>query len=776
MDLPSPAIIFWGPDQTQIYNDGYAQIMGPRHPRYFGAPYRECWPDTYPLIYPWMRRVLDHGEVIEVVREPIPVTRYGFEEDAFFTFTFSPLRDDDGRIAGILQPVFEVTDAVLSERRSAVLAELTPDRRRVRRAADVLRVLARATEGVPAAALFLRDAAGGSCRCEDTTGAERWGPQLPPALGAAAEEVCASGEPMRLEQPPAYVLPLPASDGGRCVGAVTLGLNPRLHFDERYREFLHSVARQIAALLQRLTMQRRRTPAGLSARALPAGAGRHRAARRPRARLRAGQPAVPVDRRRPCGRGPPDPRRAARAGAAALSRPARRGLPARHGPRRHRRSRAAGRHARRAEPAPLQLRLPADARRGRADDRHPGLLLRGQRSGARAAPLRGADAAAAAGAPAKGRVPGDAGARAAQPAGADQLGRRTATRRPSGRRGDGRRRRGHRAPGAAHDGAGRRPARRLARHARPGRDRAPAAVDGCGCARRRRTGTPADRRPRPHADAGTARAVATGSGRPQAPGADRRQPADQRRQVHARQRRDPARDVGRRRAGRAERRRRRHRHPGRAAVARLRALRAGAAQQGPRRRRPGHRPGAGEEPDRAARRHGRVRERRQRPGQPLHRAPALHRGGRPAGRARCRRRRLRPRPPHPRRRRQRRRGADAGHAAARQRPRGAGGDATAGSRQPRRGLPAGRRAAGHRPARTRRLRAGDPPARPGDDRAHGAGRDLGLRPGRRPRTRAPRGLRPLPRQAGRLRRAGGAAGAGRRRRDARGLNARRASR
>ncbi|WP_043818777.1 PAS domain-containing protein, partial [Rubrivivax gelatinosus] len=160
MDLPSPAIIFWGPDQTQIYNDGYAQIMGPRHPRYFGAPYRECWPDTYPLIYPWMRRVLDHGEVIEVVREPIPVTRYGFEEDAFFTFTFSPLRDDDGRIAGILQPVFEVTDAVLSERRSAVLAELTPDRRRVRRAADVLRVLARATDDVPAAALFLRDAAG----------------------------------------------------------------------------------------------------------------------------------------------------------------------------------------------------------------------------------------------------------------------------------------------------------------------------------------------------------------------------------------------------------------------------------------------------------------------------------------------------------------------------------------------------------------------------------------------------------------------------------------
>src|SRR6185369_15734724 len=34
LELPSPAIIFWGPDQTQLYNDGYAVIMGPRHPRY----------------------------------------------------------------------------------------------------------------------------------------------------------------------------------------------------------------------------------------------------------------------------------------------------------------------------------------------------------------------------------------------------------------------------------------------------------------------------------------------------------------------------------------------------------------------------------------------------------------------------------------------------------------------------------------------------------------------------------------------------------------------
>lgn len=114
--LPTPAIIFWGEQQAQLYNDGYALIMGPRHPRYLGATYKECWPDTYPLIYPWMRRVLDSGEKVTVDRTHIPVTRKGYQEDAWFTFTFSPLRDDDGRIAGILQIVTEVTESVLAER------------------------------------------------------------------------------------------------------------------------------------------------------------------------------------------------------------------------------------------------------------------------------------------------------------------------------------------------------------------------------------------------------------------------------------------------------------------------------------------------------------------------------------------------------------------------------------------------------------------------------------------------------------------------------------
>src|SRR5215213_4144 len=109
LEMPTPAIIFWGPEQTQIYNDGYAVIMGPRHPKYLGASYRECWPETYSVIYPWMVDVLEHGKVKKFENALVTLTRHGFTEEAYFTFTFSPLRDDDEKIAGILQPVVETT-------------------------------------------------------------------------------------------------------------------------------------------------------------------------------------------------------------------------------------------------------------------------------------------------------------------------------------------------------------------------------------------------------------------------------------------------------------------------------------------------------------------------------------------------------------------------------------------------------------------------------------------------------------------------------------------
>jgi hypothetical protein len=141
-ELPTAAVIFWGPTQVQLYNDGYSVIMGPRHPRYLGATFRECWPEAYETIDPWMKRVLENGETVAVNRTLVPLTRYGFTEEAYFTFSFSPLRDGARRIAGVLQIVTEVTDAVLSERRTVVLHQLSNRTAHAATTDDALRLAA----------------------------------------------------------------------------------------------------------------------------------------------------------------------------------------------------------------------------------------------------------------------------------------------------------------------------------------------------------------------------------------------------------------------------------------------------------------------------------------------------------------------------------------------------------------------------------------------------------------------------------------------------------
>lgn len=263
--MPTPAIIFWGPEQRQLYNDGYAAIMGPRHPRYFGLPYGECWPDTYPLIYPWMRRVLDHGDPWQVEREHIPLTRYGFDEEAYFTFTFSPLRDDEGRIAGILQPVFEVTASVLSDRRTDTLRRLSPDDPSGRPALDgLLAALGANTADLPFVRLYLRrddgmlspaigcgTLADGPAAAVDRAAqawAEGTGP-LPCTLDAE------SGWPAPANARAAALLPLATGPGSPPIGAVAFGVSARLHFDGRYQAFLSMAARSIAETLLRARAQ-----------------------------------------------------------------------------------------------------------------------------------------------------------------------------------------------------------------------------------------------------------------------------------------------------------------------------------------------------------------------------------------------------------------------------------------------------------------------------------------------------------------------------------------
>lgn len=257
LKLPTPAIIFWGPDHLQLYNAGYAVIMGPRHPKYLGATYAESWPDTHPTIHPWMKRVLG-GEVLEVVNAPFTLTRHGFNEETYFTFSFSPLRDDSGAIAGFFQPVFEKTPEVLAERRVATLRGFAPETA----SSNVSEALQANLRDIPFSLVSVWSEAEQALVLEACSGLAAKPAGVPEAVQRAFEvsapqliervedvlgmpHVGIWGDPTRT----ALALPVRRSDADPARGVVVLGISPRLPFDDAYRGFFEAVARELAANL-----------------------------------------------------------------------------------------------------------------------------------------------------------------------------------------------------------------------------------------------------------------------------------------------------------------------------------------------------------------------------------------------------------------------------------------------------------------------------------------------------------------------------------------------
>lgn len=114
-----PMLLAWGSELILIYNDACIQILGEKHPAAMGKPLREVWAE----IGPFAERALA-GEAIYRENLPLLVYRNGYDEQRWFTFSYSPVRDESGRVAGMLCACIETTEAALSARRRDALLAL----------------------------------------------------------------------------------------------------------------------------------------------------------------------------------------------------------------------------------------------------------------------------------------------------------------------------------------------------------------------------------------------------------------------------------------------------------------------------------------------------------------------------------------------------------------------------------------------------------------------------------------------------------------------------
>src|SRR5689334_19577134 len=115
----------WGPELTFLYNDAYGKMtLGVKHPWALGRPAREVWAEIWDDIGPRIRTVMETGAATWDEALLLFLERSGYREETYHTFSYSPLADDTGGVAGMLCVVSEETERVIGERRLSTLREL----------------------------------------------------------------------------------------------------------------------------------------------------------------------------------------------------------------------------------------------------------------------------------------------------------------------------------------------------------------------------------------------------------------------------------------------------------------------------------------------------------------------------------------------------------------------------------------------------------------------------------------------------------------------------
>jgi PAS domain S-box-containing protein len=270
-----PMTLWWGSELRHIYNDAYVPVLAGKHPKALGTPAAEVWAEIWHILGPQTRRVLEGGGATWNEHLLLPMQRKGFLEETYFTFSYSPVRDDAGSIQGVLVTCQETTKQVQGDRQLQLLRDLAARTADARSEDDVCAaaagVFGKHGADVPFAVLYLADAAqvprvvasAGFARDAAGGGA----PSLPPSApewpleaadsaegGLAIVELGASLGPLPTgawEQPPtrAAVVVLDAGGGTRPLGYLVAGLNPLREVDHGYTQLFRLAGDQITRAL-----------------------------------------------------------------------------------------------------------------------------------------------------------------------------------------------------------------------------------------------------------------------------------------------------------------------------------------------------------------------------------------------------------------------------------------------------------------------------------------------------------------------------------------------
>ena len=267
--------MLWGPELTFFCNDAYLPTVGIKRDWVLGARSDKVWEEIWPDIGPRIQKVLERGQATWDEGLLLFLERSGFPEETYHTFSYSPVYDDDNRIAGMLCVVTEVSERIIGERRLRVLRDLATrvtGVETVQEACDrFLAVLSDDPLDVPFACLYVLDearerallASSYGCIPEERRPAEirlvEGDSPWPVAEAVARDENQIVQLPKGAGSIPssmwrdrvsrAIVLPVHGQGSSTIVALLIAGVSPRRALDDGYRGFFDLIAGQFAAAL-----------------------------------------------------------------------------------------------------------------------------------------------------------------------------------------------------------------------------------------------------------------------------------------------------------------------------------------------------------------------------------------------------------------------------------------------------------------------------------------------------------------------------------------------
>ncbi|KAF2726968.1 hypothetical protein EJ04DRAFT_557673 [Polyplosphaeria fusca] len=300
MNNPHPCSLFWGEELTMVYNEAYKnEVAGNKHPDLMGTgfsgPFSELWEGVAPIF----RECARTGKSIRKENDPLPIERYGYLEETFFSWSWTPVYGGTQRILGFYNAPFETTYQTISSRRLQtlrLLGERLAEARSVKHFWEcVLNGLQDNHFDVPFALLYsIADSDDAdtvshssdstislkSCHLEGSIGVPPGHPSSPTKLDLKRSKegfVPAFREAMRTREPTtlhtrngtlpeallqgidwrgygdpckeAIIIPVRPTNGENVHAFLLIGINPRRAYDEDYKAFAAMLNRQLATSL-----------------------------------------------------------------------------------------------------------------------------------------------------------------------------------------------------------------------------------------------------------------------------------------------------------------------------------------------------------------------------------------------------------------------------------------------------------------------------------------------------------------------------------------------